>query len=481
VAVIVTARRAATAALPAAGWRRALAGVAPVDDDDEPAMALALEIAVTAPPTRYGTGAPTLAARPMRMGRNGAWIKTGASWRDVEYGSSSSTSSSSPPFDVAQQTALKALLSTASTAAYYRSTQPVPLEQFGPTFWYHLARAVEVGVELVGAGTTRDGVVLSSHPATASLDLTADADGAVSVSCVLSVDGEPLRWDPRNAGLLGDPAHGLFVIEAGTARLIPLAQPLAPDLARLVTGPPVVVPPEDVDEFMDAYQPTLARLAPVGSSDGTVKVERTAFDGLVLTIGRPSVDAATLRWSARYRRGDRTVDHPVRPEPGRAHTRDRAAEQAALDTLDLPTHLLAELVGPTGTPADLSVQGYETVLLLDEVVPWLEARGQVRVEVAEGTPELREATADPLISLGIRDSIDPRGEHGAEGQHNDWFDLDVEVSVDGEAIDFASLFAALALEQEVLILPSGTWLRLDRPEFGQLRALIEEAQGLLDP
>jgi SNF2 family DNA or RNA helicase len=48
-------------------------------------------------------------------------------------------------------------------------------------------------------------------------------------------------------------------------------------------------------------------------------------------------------------------------------------------------------------------------------------------------------------------------------------------------VDFASLFAALDRDDESLILPSGTWLRLDRPELDKLRELIREAQGLADP
>jgi hypothetical protein len=64
---------------------------------------------------------------------------------------------------------------------------------------------------------------------------------------------------------------------------------------------------------------------------------------------------------------------------------------------------------------------------------------------------------------------------GADGQRTDWFDLSVQVSVDGEDVEFASLFAALSRDDEVLFLSSGSWLRLDRPEFARLRELIGEA------
>ncbi len=45
---------------------------------------------------------------------------------------------------------------------------------------------------------------------------------------------------------------------------------------------------------------------------------------------------------------------------------------------------------------------------------------------------------------------------------------------------FALLFAALSTGRDHLLLDSGTWFSLERPEFDQLRALIEEAQQLVD-
>jgi len=57
----------------------------------------------------------------------------------------------------------------------------------------------------------------------------------------------------------------------------------------------------------------------------------------------------------------------------------------------------------------------------------------------------------------------------------DWFNLDVQVSIDGEKVDFAELFAALAKGESHLVLDGGTWFSLDRPELDQLRAVMAEA------
>ena len=60
--------------------------------------------------------------------------------------------------------------------------------------------------------------------------------------------------------------------------------------------------------------------------------------------------------------------------------------------------------------------------LLAEVVPHLTAEHGIVVELLGDQPALQQATEDPLISLTVTD-----GTGGRDG--NDWFDLDVEVSV----------------------------------------------------
>ena len=70
------------------------------------------------------------------------------------------------------------------------------------------------------------------------------------------------------------------------------------------------------------------------------------------------------------------------------------------------------------------------------------------------------------MTLAVTDPRDGAG---------DWFSLDVRVSIDGEAVDFAELFAALARGETHLVTDRGTWFSLDRPELEQLRAVIAEA------
>ena len=127
--------------------------------------------------------------------------------------------------------------------------------------------------------------------------------------------------------------------------------------------------------------------------------------------------------------------------------------------------MLPELVSAGGDLRDVTVRGADAVTLLTEVVPELRARGEVEVEVTtppdDDVPDLREATEDPLISLNVTDA-------GDDPDRTDWFDLTVEVSVDGEKVPLATLSLRSTDDQEGHVIPRGTWFRLDRPELDRL-------------
>ncbi len=472
VALILTVRESATPDVRSTGadegsdWRRALSRV--VNDTSNPTepSPLALGVRFSRPKrTRYGAGPTSMQVtlRPLRTGRKGKWIKTGASWRDV------SSPYDSQDLDRTHVSLLRSMLTGWKATGYYPGTEALPLSQFGPDVWSNLRHAIAGGIELVREPSTSGGVAISDTPARVVIDLSADASGAVAMATSFEHDGHAITLSPEVSGTLGTPPHGLFVLDGDTLSLIPLDRPLHHDIAQLVGAPPLIVPPNDVDELIEEYQPRLAQLARIGSSDGSVKISMPEFEGLVATVQRDKVDSAVIEWGVRYHRGERVNTHRLN-HPG-SIGRDRAAEVAALAKLKLPTHLLAGLADPNGRPIDRAMSGHDAVVLLTEVVPWLQEYG-VTVEVSGNAPELREATEDPLISLEV---IDP---DASDPDRNDWFDLTVEVSVDGEAIEFARLFAALSNDEELLVLDSGTWLRLERPEFAKLRELIEEARGL---
>ncbi len=480
VATILTAQaEEAAASLGAEGaegssWRAVLDDLVDGDDDGAARVQwspLALQFSVTNPrATSYDTSpAPRLSVRPLRLGKRDKWIKTGASWRDLYY------ATHSPEFDPTQVTALRALWNASPRHSYYPDTGPMTFDRFGSELWIHLRNVAESGVAFVD-GSGHPDVHLADEPAAVEVDLTTDPDGAVRLTTALSVGGRPVDPDVSSLGYLGMPPHGIFVATVGGGTVLArLDRPMSPAVLRMLHAPPLHVPAGEVTELLDTYQPLLARRARVGSSDGSVTITARRFDGLGLRVERHAVDVASTEWEARYVRGDAVACHGLAEPAGLA--RDLDAEAAAVAQLDLPDAIRPLLADPRGIPATMTVHGADTVRLFAEALPWLTDRAGVTVTVDDvgetALPDLREATADPLVELTVSDPA-------VRSDQTDWFDLAVNVTVDGEKVPFAALFIALSRNEPVLVLASGTWLRLDRADFERLRTLIEEARGLVD-
>jgi superfamily II DNA or RNA helicase len=445
----------------ATDWRRVLA---PLDHEPPSIEDLAIQFEVEIPrPTRWAARAePSLAIRPVRRGKKGRWIRSGAEWRDL----TSSYGRDRYPFAPDQIAAVQAL-SVGFSETYYGAPKTLVLTRSEPSLWSQLRHAAAVGVPLVDA-TGRE-VALAAEPASVRVEVQADGRGDLSVAGAIEHDGR--RLDPNEVHPLGGPVHGFwYQDQEDLLHLVPLQRVLHRSLADIVAEG-LYVPAHDVDEFLDRYPPLLAPHALVASPDGSVSITTNVFEGIALTIERHAPAAAELRWLARYRRGGRVTDHPVHARAGIG--RDADAEVRALHRLDLTTLALAALADPHGRPRSVTVTGVDLPVLFDTVVPQLVERGVV-VDVLDTLPPLREATEGPDVSFSVSDGSGQR-------DGTDWFDLDVTVTVDGEQVHFPTLFEALDRDDEVLILPSGTWLRLDRPEFEKLRSLLVEARGLAEP
>src|SRR3954468_17903474 len=170
--------------------------------------------------------------RPVVPGRRGQWVRTGVSWRQLQYDSSRAD------WDPAHLSAMRALHATHQAARnQYWSYAPtdVYLHEFGPGLWRLLAEAVADGVALLTADRPPRPVVLTADAAEVAVDLRRDGDRA-RLHAVLRVDGRTV--DPARLSFLGTPPHGVTV--DGPAEGAPglvlarLDSPVAPALAGLV-------------------------------------------------------------------------------------------------------------------------------------------------------------------------------------------------------------------------------------------------------
>jgi superfamily II DNA or RNA helicase len=460
-------------------WERSIAQLVqgpPTDSRAAVPVALQFELGTLVDNDRRERAADTsrrrVRIRPVVPGRTG-WIRTGISWRDLSYGAGDARRVR------AHSKALAQLLAAHRTDpyAYYYSDTPVHLDDFGPVLWPLLAQLVDAGVELVPAKGTPGPVLLAGAPAELSLDLRRDDPaGPATLQPVISLAGSVLG--AAGVTLLGDPVHGLVLDNAavpssGSTGLVlaPLTGPVTPEVSRLVeVGRQLRIPADDVDRFLQDYYPALRRVVAVRSSDDTVELPEVAAPRLALTVEYAADHRATLDWGFAYQVGEEHRRLPLHGT-GTGTIRDPGAERRLLSALRLPDDRLPQLreQTPDRLPASgVQLRGIDTVVLTESVLPALRDAG-VLIDVVGRPPEYRHTDAPPLVQVSATDAGDA-----------DWFDLGVSVSVADEEIPFQALFIALASGDSHLVLNSGTYFSLERPEFTQLRRLIEEARALQD-
>lgn len=447
------------------GWTDLLGGVVAPDKYDEPAP-LALQLEVVQP--RRG-GPRRVRIRPLAQGKNG-WVRTGASWHDLEhrYYGYRDTQPSREQTAWARETLA---IARSRDQTYYGSSYGdvvVHLDDLGPAMWRLLADARRVGFVLVEAHG--GAVEILDQPAEAVVDLQRRIDGGMTVTTTLRhSDGRTLAGDVL---LIGDPAYGAALTDQEGLHLIPLDPAVDGSTQRLLGAGPVAVPAQDLPLFLTDFYPALQRRVAVVSDDGSIELPEISPPLLRLIVRFEAGHTATIETVFLYPIGDES--RVVTPDsPDDDATRDLAAERALVSRLDVLDRVRGlRVVSPYGhrlTPV-VTVRGFATAEFVEQVLPALEAEESIEV-IRIGQPAAYGEAADaPLVTVAVRD----------RGDDPDWFDLDVAVSVDGQDVPFAPLFAALALGEDRLLLDSGTWFRLDRPELRRLRELIDEAKALED-
>jgi hypothetical protein len=267
VAVLLKARQQLAASERAAvpAWEAKLAElVRDVREVDRVPLGLQVEV-YTRKPTRYAYSSDPvteLRLRPVIPGKAGGWVKTGASWYELEFGYSVSA------VEPQHRDAVLALLTLWRTrqgayASSYADPQ-VHIGAIGPRVWPALRAAVEAGVALVPVGKGGAPVHLADVPASVLLDLhQASPREDAELSAVVRMPGEPDRA-PHDVSFVGEPVHGLYLAEPDRLLLAPLDRPLDEAAGRLLETGPVQIPAEALPRFVAVYYPGPAPAADRG-------------------------------------------------------------------------------------------------------------------------------------------------------------------------------------------------------------------------
>ena len=510
---------------PVPAWRAALAPIAkPTGTDAATSTALALQFDLLDPaysPNRRPQPR-RLGARPMVMGKKGKWIRGSLTWDNLSW--------TPGTYNRGHRKILNALYALSATGQrYYSYTDHwLYLDNFeNKALWDLLHEAQLSGLPLVCATDAQNPVLLSPTPAALEVDIRRDDEGLLLTP--LLVLNERLH---RGAefGFIGDPAHGAYTFTApadplATGRqlvLAPVTAQVSSEIRALAVTGGFDIPADDEAAFLADYYPFLQQKLALTSHDGSFELPKTARPQLAVTISHQTDARITLAWEWQYvapadtspATGTAASDdqaapagipaaatsavvvgtgaadateivgaaaaeqpvlyrHPLRPTPGDTRFRDLTREADTLREVERTIASFAALWQPATpiSPARLlehsELRGAVMINFLERSVPQLTEAGIV-VQVSADAPSYREADEAPVISLATTESTDTR----------DWFDLAVTVTIEGEDIPFDDLFRALATDQDLMILDSGTYFSLDRPELQQLRRLIEEARGL---
>ena len=473
-------------------------------------LALQFEIEEPAPHFSYtGRRDPLrsvrqLKARPVIMGAKGKWIRGDVSWNTLSY------LSYRRECNEAHVEWMQEFLASHTAQANRQHAGTglwLGLNTYaGKNLWSLLAQARKIGVALVHSRGPEP-VRLVEQPAAVGLNLTrfgtapvagrgrtrrrvpASAggdDGGLSLAPSITVEGEVV--DPASVGTIGRPAHGIFLTSGADAlpgvtpadsviTLAPLEGGLSEELLTFVTaGTTLHIPARDESRFLTGFYPKLKQSARVTASDESVVLPQLAVPTLSLLANYGADHRVRLHWEWHYKSGTLVTPQPLWRHPGDHGYRDDPAEarhprsrRTALGPGAGPGRVGHGRLGNTAAGSLGRTQRPRHPGLHRGAAPALREVPGVSVDTAGEIADYREAEEAPVVSISTKAT-----------EQRDWFDLGIQISLEGQPVSFAAVFSALAAGQTKMLLPSGAYFSLDLPELHQLRALIEEARELQD-
>ena len=485
-ALLITARALAQAepdvAAPSGGpapWESRLADLLQVER--APRRRMALEI-IDDPGDMWGTPAG-LSMLPLIEGKRG-WNRQGAAWSQIVSGGLDDD------VDPTVMGVLRELAGMAGGYGFYYADDRLSLTTAPAHVWDVLRRGVAAGLTLTTA--QRHGMpVYLADGLRGGIHLTREGDGDIAITPALEIDDVEELRRLQVPGLrlsfslmpIGDPVHGFYTWMPGRELLLmPLEARPTEALSRVLRGDgeAITIPAGDVERFETEHLEALTRALPVLSADTSIRMPRPTTLRAALAV---HVDTAehhlSTEWSIRYVGEDGEVrsSHALPDLAAAAEGRieDRTAGRDIDGETRLAREVLNHLLPLAGRhPAlwqPLDLRGMATARFMTETLPVLRELEAFDIEVDDDVPDYREADAAPVITTSVSDDED----------RPDWFSLSVRVHVGQEEIPLALLMAAVATGEPEVLLESGTWVSIDRPEIEALARLMEEGRELADP
>lgn len=485
-ALLIAARALAQAepdaAAPSAGpapWENRLADLLQVER--APRRRMALEI-IDDPGNMWGTPAG-LSMLPLIEGKRG-WNRQGAAWTQIVSGGLDDD------VDPTVMGVLRELAGMAGGYGFYYADDRLSLTTAPAHVWDVLRRGVAAGLTLTTA--QRHGMpVYLADGLRGGIHLTREGDGDIAITPALEIDDVEELRRLQVPGLrlsfslmpIGDPVHGFYTWMPGRELLLMPLEPRPTEaLSRVLLGDgeAITIPAGDVERFETEHLEALTRALPVLSADTSIRMPRPTTLRAALAV---HVDTAehhlSTEWFIRYVGEDGEVRSSHALPDLSAAAEGRIEDGTAGRDIDGETRLAREVLNHLLPLAGrhpalwqpLDLRGMATARFMTETLPVLRELEAFDIEVDDDVPDYREADAAPVITTSVSDDED----------RPDWFSLSVRVHVGQEEIPLALLMAAVATGEPEVLLESGTWVSIDRPEIEALARLMEEGRELADP
>lgn len=431
-----------------------------------------------------------LTMRPVQLNEKGRWVSGNLTWQHFRYTRSGEipTLPFENHYDPVQVEWFCTLLQLNSFAAW-NGSHLLTSDFLTPMVWNHLAQAPALGIEFKAS----------------SVKSTVKIYNAVNVRADIAVDGKKLRllplidetpagFDTDFAGTIAD--HGVYwwdtssTLKNANLHLAPSKERLTPLLTGLLRSEKkVMIPANGRENFEKEYLPKIAKATLLVSSDHSVSVPASVLPTMVLKLkhfagdevtsrkqkkDKPAKPGVTLHWGYDYAGAFASLDPASSSRVERDERTELSLQRGVIAALaDFPETFANLLpnpkIGKLTTDEGTTLSGIAAARFVALALPILEKIPALDIRVAGIATEFEELTAEPLIIISAQNT-----------ETNDWFDLGVEVQIDGNKVPFTELFQALAHNEKHLMLPNGKYFELDRPEYEQLRRLIEEARALSD-
>ncbi len=495
-------------------WEAVLADV--IAESSSPATAglpIAVQFVLTRAPSRH-LSSDWLSLRPLTVGKRGTWIRSGLTWRHLEF------TAHSTEYDADQYAAMRDIAVEFRRTHPYAQSGDLAFPTAPPAIWRLLAAARTAGVVLLAHPSTSADEIAIARAATLRLDVDrVDTDGGAQVTVALEVDGKP--WDAADTRLVGSDPHGAYRTDGRVLTLAPFDPRPGRAIARLFgTGAALVVPAHDVPRFTQEFLPRLSAAVDVRVAEGPFTPPSIDGPHAVLTVDVSDGGGGHAWWSVRYLVNDQRHDFDPRLPIAAAGYRHADAETALWDGLApslrsvaasagtwkdqacehlrermrhgfdlsladevgeiLASRSVADAVVNSSLPtllAGVDLSALETARLCVELLPDLALdHPDLLVVLDERATGFTVAQGEPLVGFAM--SQTDAADDDEAGSPNDWFDLHVTLSIDDERVPIADVLTELADGATHMLLPSGVYFPLDSAELSRLAELMAEGRSL---